>query len=383
MMLEVISKQKSVMKRTSKHSSSPKQLTAIQTSRHFHMAHYRHTGKILPRTSTSYPMLVMILLCVGVLIGGWTHVVTADSYQVHASVPGPAPTQAAVIDTPAANAHFNDKPIIVSGSCPIAASGDYVSIYRNTFYSGTAICDASGHYQLSIDLFSGANQLVARGYNFTDVAGPDSAPVTVYYDPPAAPIIPDEAATTTTTNSKPAAQGFSINAAPVSGSSATTVRPLSISTDFTIRGYYVGQQSVWQLDLQGGTAPYALAIDWGDGSNGIVSRGSAGPARLTHTYEKAGGYQGSYNVKFTATDAAGDQTFLQLLVVVNSRQPSTVGRTSQTGGGAGFSSGVLHTLGHYIWPGYGMVLLMLSSFWLGERREFHMLKPRPKRAHHA
>jgi len=86
-------------------------------------------------------------------------------------------------------------------------------------------------------------------------------------------------------------------------------------------------------------------------------------------------------VKFTVTDAAGNQTFLQLLVVVNSRQLSPLVGT--TNNGASFSSGVLRILSHYIWPSYGLVLLMLFSFWLGERREFNVLKPHRKRVHHA
>jgi hypothetical protein len=381
------------MKR-SQQLSSAKHLAAIQTSRHFRMSKHAHTGKVLPRTATSYPMLTMIVLIVGVLIGGWTHVVSAtsssvwttpqsDSYAVNASVPGPAPVHAAIINSPTINSRFKNKPIIVEGSCPIDAAGGYVSIYRNNFYSGTAICDASGSFQVSIDLFTGANQLIARVYNFTDVAGPDSAPTTVYYDPPAQSIVPDGPMASTTPTSKPANQGFSINSAPISTAPATTTVPLTLTTDFTIRGYYVGEQSVWQLDPEGGSAPYAIAIDWGDGSNGIVSRGNPGLTRLTHTFEKAGAFHGSYIVKFTVTDAAGSQTFLQLLVIVNSRQQAAIGRSIHPGGGSGFSNGITHFLKNYIWPSYGLVVLMLLSFWLGERREYHTLKLKHGRFKHA
>ena len=321
------------MKRTAKRSSSPKRLTAIQTSRHFRVAHHRHTGRVLPRASTSYPVLGMVILLVGVLMGGWTHVVTAvtpvgspqlqDSYTVRASVPAPAPTVSATIDSPTTGSHFDYKPIIVSGSCPVDTGGNYVSMYRNNFYSGSALCDATGSYQLTIDLFAGANQLVARIYNFTDVAGPDSSSVTVYYDPPPAPIVPGEPSpvATPTKQNKNAIKGFSSSAAPPSTSTTPldeTSVPLTLSSDFKIRGYYVGEESVWQIDPEGGTAPYAITIDWGDGSNGSASRGTAGPTRLTHTYQKPGGLHGSYIVKFTVTDAAGSQTFLQLLVIVNS-----------------------------------------------------------------
>ena len=379
--------------KTNTKSNAPRQLSAIQTSRHFHVSHHRHSGRVLPRRETSYPLLTMILLCVGVLIGGWTHIVAAaanpygppqsNGYTVQASVPGPAPTQPASIDSPVSGTHFTDKPVIIRGSCPADAGGGYVSVYRNGFYSGSALCDASNQYQLSIDLFGGGNQLIAKVHNFTDVPGPVSAPIAVYYDPPQPSVIPDTPtpATSTSSRSKPATQGFSVNAAPNSSAPVTTISPLTLSTDFTIRGYYIGQQSIWQLNLEGGTSPYALAIDWGDGSNSVASRGEAGQVRLTHTYEKPGGYHGSYVVKFTATDAAGSQTYLQLLVIVNSRLPSPVGTTQPNDGG--YASGMLHTLRNYVWPSYGVVVLMLASYWLGERREYRVLKPRLRRTRHA
>ncbi|MEO7364364.1 MAG: hypothetical protein ABIV43_02545 [Candidatus Saccharimonadales bacterium] len=372
------------------HSPSPKRLTAIQTSRHFGVAAHRHTGRVLPRNSTSYPVLAMIVLVVGVLIGGWTHTVGADtpvgspqisdSYTVKTSVPGPAPTQAATVSTPTDGTHVTDKPIVVKGSCPPDAGGGYVSIYRNGFFSGTALCDGAGAYQLSIDLFVGANQLIARIYNFTDAAGPDSNPITVYYDPPAAPTIPIDSGTSTKPN-QPTKQGFSSNAASTTPAPSTSL-PLSLSTDFKIRGYYVGQQTMWQLDLAGGSGPYAIAIDWGDGSSGIASRADPGQVRLTHTYDKAGAERGSYIVKFTATDADGNQTFLQLLVIVNSQQVSPIGIASPTDGGS-LTSGLLGFVSRYIWPSYGIVVLMLASFWLGERREYRLLRHRPKRVRHA
>ncbi len=372
------------MKRTHRHSSSPKRLTAIQTSRHLHVAHRRHTGKVLPRASTSYPMLLMIVMVTGVLIASWTRAVTADTpvgspqiqnaYTVSASVPGPAPTIAASISSPQNGSHVNATPVTVNGSCPNDANGGYVSIYRNNFYSGTALCQANGSYQLSTDLFVGANQLVARIYSLTDVAGPDSALVTVYYDSPAPASNPAPA------KSSPA--GFSVNSTSPAAAVATPSLPLTLSTQFAIRGYYVGQSTSWQLDIAGGSAPYALAVDWGDGTTGIVSQGSDGLVHLTHTYQKPGAYRGSYVVKFTVTDAAGNQTYLQLLVVVNSRQQSPVIGSSGSGGSS-FGSGVLHSLRNYIWPSYGLVVLMLASFWLGERREIQLLRPHHKHVRHA
>ena len=353
----------------------PKQLRAIQTSRHFRLIHSRHTGHIRSHHTTSYPMLAMIVLCVGVFLSSWTRAVTADaSYNVHVRVAGPAPTVAATISSPSDGSRFSDVPVTVTGTCP---TNTYVSLFRNNVFSGVSLCDGTGNWQVSTDLFVGVNQLIARDYNFTDIAGPDSSPITVNYQPPVVETPPTETPTSTVSQSPSSASG-------VSGSSAN---PLLLKTDFTFVGYYVDKPSSWEFGITGGTAPYAIEVEWGDGTRELVSRPKAGPVSLTHIYHKAGGYHGSYTVKISTTDAAGNQTFLQLLVIINDPPTKNVAGSLQSSGGGGgiaaLASGSLNRLIKYVWPSYGLVVLMLLSFWLGELREIKNLKPRPRKIRHA
>lgn len=109
------------------------------------------------------------------------------SYQVHASVPGPAPTQAATIDSPNGGAHFTALPIDVSGTCP---TNTYVTLYRNGVFSGVVLYQLDGTYSLQTGLFVGNNKLEALVFSPTDVAGPMSNAVNVVYAPPLPPPTP-------------------------------------------------------------------------------------------------------------------------------------------------------------------------------------------------
>ena len=367
-------------------SSSPRAKVRPQALPH------RHTGHRTHRRTTSYPMLAMIVLCVGVFLMSWTRFVTADSfvypgpqqdsYDVHASVPGPAPTQAATIDTPLEGTDFTSLPIDVSGSCPV---NTYVSLYRNGAFSGVALCQINGTYALQTGLFVGANKLEARVYSLTDVAGPLSNPVNVTYTPPKPPTQPETPNPSTDTKPSSSSTPSYTGSGQVSGGSGktvmTTTSPLIFKTSYNFTGTYVGEQTTWQLDLEGGEPPYAISVDWGDGTHSLISRPRAGVFSIDHTYKKAGGYKGSYTVKFSASDANGTQTYLQLITIVNN-PPSATGITRRpSGGGFGFASPqYLQQLFHYVWPGYLIVVLMLLSFWLGERREYRYLKPHLKKS---
>jgi hypothetical protein len=361
------------MKKTAKRRASAKNLRAIQTSRHLHVAHRRHTGHAIAKRHTSYPVLAMLVLCVGVFLASWTSFASGDpppitnSYTVHASVPGPAPTIAATIDSPLDGAKITDLPVSVSGSCPL---NTYVSLYDNGAFSGVALCAADGTYQLAGGLFIGSNKLQARVYSLTDLPGPISNAVTVTYQPKTGGV----------TNPSPSSN--STNASSASSESALTP-PLSLKTTFSYKGVYTGQSNTWEVAIDGGQAPYAISIDWGDGKSDLISHSKAGVLSLEHTYKKAGGYRGSYIIKLSATDASGTKTYLQLLTIVNDPPAGAANHVTPTGGSQGFSSSYTGQIMKYIWPGYGIVSLMLASFWLGERREIQLFKRHRHRTRHA
>lgn len=344
------------MKKQAKRSKAASKPRAIQTSRHWRLSHRRHSGHVLPKRSTSYPILVMIVLCTGVFLAGWTRMVTADQgYDVQARVAGQAPTQAATIDLPLTGSSLTTKPILVSGTCPL---NTYVDLLRNNVSGGVALCDGSSHYSLSVDLLTGSNTFMARVYNFADTPGPDSAEVAVSYQSPVLP-------------------------ATTLGSSAASATSLTIKTNFKYQGFNVGDLASWKIEILGGIAPYAVNVEWGDGEHDLYSRSSSGEMTLEHRYKKAGGYKGSYVIKITATDNNGANGYAQFITIINNPSPAGVTGLSRIGGVAGpiatLSSDKFGALIKYAWPSYGVVSLMLTSFWLGELRELHGLRLHPRK----
>jgi hypothetical protein len=87
---------------------------------------------------------------------------------------------------------------------------------------------------------------------------------------------------------------------------------------------------------------------------------------VKHTYEKTGsGYLNTFPLIIRASDAAGHNAYLQLTTIVN---PATGSMT--TGNSTPSKPSVVE-----FWPVIIVVLLMLVlAFWLGERREKHIMR---------
>ena len=122
----------------------------------------------------------------------------------------------------------------------------------------------------------------------------------------------------------------------------------------------------------GGLAPYAVSVDWGDGTPpDLITRLAPGPFTVKHTYAKVGtGYLNTFPLIIRATDGAGHTAYLQLTTIVN---PAT--GSSSSGSGSGKNNSTLNKL-IVIWPIWIVLLLMIISFWLGERREKHIMEKR-------
>jgi hypothetical protein len=298
------------------------------------------------RSVFSYPLFLFLLLCAGVFLIAWTFRAGADIL-VTAKVAGPPVTTPAVITSPADGDHFTSIPISVVGTCP--ANAAYVEIFRNNVMSGTALCNG-GAFQLSTDLFPGANSLVAHVFNVTDDEGPVSATVTVYYDvsnpPSGIPVVPS------------------------SGGSSAPNLPI-LKTAFIYKGYHVGQPVEWPLELSGGLPPYAVSVDWGDGTSDLISRPQAGQFDIRHTYNQAGGAKNSFTIKVKATDANGNGAFIQFFVIVT---PPSIGASGNifTKSPPHISSGLSWLW--IAWPLYVLILLMAVSYLLGEREELIILR---------
>jgi hypothetical protein len=309
-----------------------------------------------------WPIILFILLCVGVLLIGWTFQAAADNLRVTAKVSAPLPSGPAIITSPGDGTHFTDVPITVAGTCPVDT---YIKLYRNDFFSGTVVCSADGNFELQTDLFPGANQLKARIFNITDDEGPMPTPITVYYDVPEQPTAGGTAESNQ--SSGPSAPGVTGH-----GQAIPTVPPFTINTDYKYLGYKVGQDIDWTLELAGGVPPYALNVEWGDGSNSVISQKQAGKITVRHRYKEAGnGPRSSFLIKISGSDAVGHQSFLQLFIIIKIYAiPNVVANNLPS---------APHISKNWLaiaWPAYTVTLLMAFSFWLGEKEELIVLSKR-------
>lgn len=311
-------------------------------------SHHRHTGRIVHHRETSYALLTFITMAVGVLLAGVSFGSDAaigdtgggGTYSVEAVVPGPRPTKPAIITSPATGQSFNTNPVTVEGTCPAKS---LIKVFTNGILVGSALCDANGRFKLPVDLVIGKNDLTALPYNTLDQEGPTSPTVTV------------------TLNQPPGGLGFS-----------SEVHIQSINF---YRGSLPGQKVVWPIELVGGQAPYAVSVDWGDGTSDVVTRLAPGPFTLEHIYQKVGGYLGSFPLIIRVADAAGHTGYLQLTTIVNAAKGVAAAGTS--GGGGPATSSVTSTIKWLIiWPIWVMLLLMIISFWLGEQREKKIMQQR-------
>ncbi len=276
---------------------------------------------------------------------GWSLQTFADSFTVKAKVPAPPLTEPATITSPSEGTHISDSPVLIRGTCP---TDSYVNIYDNDLFDGTVICAADKTFELHVSLFPGANKLESQDFNFTDDAGPSPAPVDVFYDAPV-PLVASE------TPPNPDAE---------------PPEPFLIKTEFKYQAYIVGQSGDWSINVSGGVPPYAINVDWGDGSNSLMSKKTEGVVNLHHRYKTTGSNKkNNYIIKIHGSDSEDHNFYIQLFAIVNS--------SALAGTVASIFPPTPPISRNWLlaaWPAYGAVSLMYFSFWLGEKEELIRLR---------
>lgn len=388
----------------------------------------------------------MVLLCVGVILAGSTFKGAAVSYDVMASVQAPVPAAPAYITQPSSNEHLTARTITVAGNCP---AHTYVKLFRNDVFIGVAQC-SNQSFQVQVELVPGANTMQARVYNVTNVEGPVSQPVTLYYDettlkPQTPSVTPTnvwvekmeqedyKAGKVSTVSERPTISGFAppysaiaviYHSDPVMCKTqandkgwwqctlqqalpegthhveiwATTPQgekipypifetlvklripnllkprkvdpPLLISTDYYFQTHYIGQIFHWNMAFTNGTAPYRLAIDWGDGSQSFITRNNNDSFPLDHAFAATK----TYTVFMNVTDVSGETAMVQLSAVVKDQ---AIGPASITNSGP--IASVMASIKRYlwvVWPVYIAIVLMVMSYWLGEQEMYRRLVQR-------
>jgi hypothetical protein len=251
----------------------------------------------------------------------------SGSIGIEGTIPSTPPSRAPTIATPTNGQSFTSTPITVTGLCQ---SGLLVKLFSNNVFVGSTVC-TNGSYTIQIDLFSGSNQLYAEDFDALDQSSPSSNIVTVTFNPP---------------------------------STVSSTNLLLITSNYAERGADPGTVLTWPISVSGGTAPYALSIDWGDGTpTSLLSEQYPGAVTLSHTYSSAGVYE----ITIKATDKNGQLAFLQLVGVAN-------GATTSNPTGSKNSPNTIREV-IIVWiPAALTVILLPIAFWLGRRYELSSLR---------
>jgi len=265
-----------------------------------------------------------------VIVSGSAYAATSsDSVGITGTISAPPPTTGASITFPNNNQSFTTVPINVSGICP---SNLLVKMFKNNVFAGSVQCK-NGSYSIQIDLFSGSNELIARVYDDLDQPGPDSNTVNVSF------------------NDTKSGAGSRV----------------SLTSNFAKRGAFPGETLSWPVVISGGSGPYAVSTDWGDGSSAdLSSQPFPGAFSVKHAYKEAG----VYNIVVKVVDRDGVAAFLQLVGIGNGPLSQT-----NTGSGTSASQPVSGVKTKIVWQPSAIIFpFVISTFWLGKKYELHMLK---------
>ncbi|HEX5456474.1 MAG TPA: hypothetical protein VFW77_03860 [Candidatus Saccharimonadales bacterium] len=244
---------------------------------------------------------------------------------IEGKVPGGPPKNAPTITFPGNGSSFTELPVKVTGLCQ---SGLLVKIFKNSVFGGSAVCNG-GSYTIQIDLFVGKNELIARQYDDLGQSSPDSNKVTVTF---------------------PVSQFSGLNR-------------ISLSSSFAKKGANPGETLTWPIILSGGNGPYAITVDWGDGTQpDIISQEFPGTFNISHVYKSAG----VYNVLIRASDKNKETAFLQLVGVGNGEV------TDRASSSAAIPTKTVTKV--IWWPALLLIPLILVAFWLGRKHEIFSLR---------
>ena len=269
-------------------------------------------------------LLILVVSSASVLALGSQQNPQSGSLGLEATIPSAPPSQAASIAIPTNNQTYSTIPISVSGLCP---SNLLIKLFSNNVFVGSAVC-SNGSYVIKADLFNNTNSLYVQDFDSLGQGGPLSNTVSVNF------------------------KGVQ---------AASVLNQVVITSSYATLGANPGQVLSWPISISGGSPPYAISTDWGDGtSSTLQSSSTSGNINLDHTYNTAG----TYTVTVTVTDSNGATGFLQLVGVANGQiVKSNV--SSKNGSIGQLSSSTKSSIPWWVFA--IIVLVLIPSFWLGSR----------------
>lgn len=283
------------------------------------LAPHSHSGRRLARQHTSFAALAMVMLVAGVLLLGYgTAARSSTDLSVTAAIAVPLPTGAPRITSPVDGARVSNAVVTVVGTCD---PGLVVKLLVADRQTAAGLCAVTGKFSVKVTLAPGLSAISARQYNSDGVASARSNVVNV-------------------------------TCAPGPGTGQAAPVALIVTAPETVEGGSPKAAIKFRLRIVQGTRPFAVRWVWGDGFDYLQTWDQAGDITGDHSYDKPGSYQ----VEAQFTDAAGSTAVLDIVAVVAGPAAAPVQI---------IDGGLLLIA----WPIYGLLGLLLLSFWLGEHFE--------------
>ena len=338
------------------------------------IAPYHHTGRSIHRRHTSHGVLFVALLLTGILLFNNLGALRAygltggGSQTVSVNVLGKPPTIGANITYPTTNTTTKSSQIQVVGTCQPST---LVATYNNGIFAGSSMCSAGGDYATIIQLIVGLNILQSQDYDGLNQPGPVTAQVQISREQnlvpsisvnPNIPVIAKKPADIAQSLAppvvEPAAQPVTNPCFDTSKTDSLNLANPTIIANCIQRSIFAGDTITLPVRIIGGTAPYALSVDWGDGLTDLKTVLDTSYHDYQHTYKTAG----IINIYLKTTDAKGLTSFLQTVVQVNGIPAAG---TATPGLGS-----IVSGLGS-IWteapvPLYVAAVTLVLGFWVGD-----------------
>lgn len=321
------------------------------------LTYTRFVGSYSSRALSYFVVLVTVLM-----MGFLSVKVSAADYDVTATVPFDPPTIAAVFDPSLNGMTVNTNTTTVFGTCQFMAPTTIVSIWRTGSLIGSVNCEPSGTFSLSIPLNVGPNTLIAKSSSLSNNYGPDSSPIVINYTVASSPGTNTAPTPSTSAQTPTSSNPISQPASADSDLNITTPTPFVLLDD--------KKEASIQLVIKGGKGPYTVSINWGDGTTESSVVADLGTFSFKHAYET----EGIYKVVASVMDVLGASKVYQFVVSATSLPglPNLVTNSTNTTDDTlrlyMYSIGLIFLL--------VLILIVLTSFWLGRRYEYHELRDR-------
>ncbi len=328
------------------------------------VAHHKHTGRRIGIAFTSYTVLYFILVLTGATLFFASNAAQADqtvsgSINLTGRMKGPVPQFPATFIEPSNDSKVGTNTITIRGTCQ---SGLYVELFRYSTFAGATLCGNSGEFQLTVSLRPGQNNFIAKMSDADAQYAPDSSVLTIFYEIPKKLKV-DGTGTQATNPNDPNSQNQN---------NPPNYEPLIVTTSLSRKAYPINKVGTLKYTIIGGIAPYAVSINWDDGSqNDLFSLTNGGEQSALHRFTKSG----QHVVSITISDGLNNKTTIQTIVSVTRDYTGVAGVISPkcVPGSADYFSSECYVSSRVaqildsVWPAFGIAVLMTISFWFGER----------------